>query len=156
MSGGVEVFIPRQQGMQVKQLSILVDQRPERMNDLMRHLIEYGVELHYLMITTDANDTIVRGLAPDGEAALQSLQEAGFTCFLKDILAVGVVQGYPSLMAVLSVLTANSIATEQISWVFSPAIGPFLLLVIKDLPSAQKALRDAGYVLLDEDKICRA
>ncbi|NLD52850.1 MAG: hypothetical protein GX650_08120, partial [Clostridiales bacterium] len=44
----------------------------------------------------------------------------------------------------------------QISWVFSPAIGPFLLLVIKDLPSAQKALRDAGYVLLDEDKICRA
>ncbi len=156
MSGGAEEFARRQQGTQVKQLSIMVDPRPERMHDLMRHLIQHGVELHYLMISTDASYTIVRGLAPNGEAALQSLQEAGFTAFLKDILAVGVVQGYPSLMAILDVLAINNITAEQLSWVFSPAIGPFLLLVIKDLPGAQKALRDAGYVLLDEDKICRA
>lgn len=141
--------------MQVKLLSILIDPRPERRDDLMADLVRFGIDLHYLTITNDGAYTVLKGLVPDSQAALDALQGEGYTVFLKDILAVGIVQGYPSLMRILVTLEEQNIVAEQCSWVFSPAVGPFLLMVVKDLPAAQHALREAGYHILDEATLCQ-
>lgn len=141
--------------MQVKQLSIMIDPRPERLAELMNDLMVHQIELHHLTITNDANYTIFKGLAPDSRKALKVLQDAGYTAFLKDVLAVGVVQGYDSLVRSLSALAEKDILVEYCSWVFNPSVGPFLLMVVKDLPAAQTALVEAGYRILSEAVLCQ-
>ncbi len=141
--------------MQVKLLSILIDPRPERRDELMADLVRHGIDLHYLTITNDGAYTVFKGLVPDSLAALNALQQEGYTAFLKDVLAVGIVQGYPSLIRILKALEEKSIVAEQCSWVFSPQVGPFLLMVVKDLPAAQSALREAGYHILNEATLCQ-
>lgn len=136
-------------------LSILIDPRPERRDELMADLVKHGVDLNYLTITNDGAYTVLKGLVPNSQEALSALQKEGYTAFLKDILAVGSVQGYPSLLRVLHTLEESSLVADQCSWLFSPAVGPFLLLVVKDLPAAEAALREAGYYMLNEDKLCQ-
>lgn len=141
--------------MQVKLLSVMIDTRPERRSELMADLVRHQIELHHMSISTDANQTIMKGLVPDSAAALKTLQDAGYTAFLKDVLAVGTVQGYHSLIRILQTLEQQGIAAEHCSWLFSPAIGPFLLMVVKDLPFAQSALKQAGYHILSEAVLCQ-
>lgn len=141
--------------MQVKLLSVLIDPRPERRDELIGDLVQHGIGLNYLTMTNDGAYTVFKGLVPNAEEALLALQKEGYTAFLKDILAVGSVQGYASLLQALQVLEEKGMVAEQCSWLFSPAVGPFLLLVVKDLPVAQAALQEAGYYMLNEDKLCQ-
>ncbi len=141
--------------MQVKLMSILLDPRPERRNDLMADLVRHGIELHYLIITNDGAYTVVKGLAPDSQAALEVLQQEGYTVFLHDILGVGTVRGYPSLMKVFEVLDQQQIVIDQCHWVYSPVIGPVVLLAGKDLAAGKRLLAEVGYRVLDEAALCQ-
>lgn len=134
----------------VKQLSILIDQRPERLAELISFLKTHHIDLRFAVLTTDSSYSVLRALSPDAQGALKALQDAGYTAFLRDTLFIEMGNRYMTLTGVLDLLSAQNIPVEEFVWVSSPGMEPSLLCRASDMQAAGQVLRANGMRLLDD------
>lgn len=139
--------------MAVKQLSILIDPQPQRLQELIGFLNLRRVDLHFVTMVKDPAYAVLRALVPDGDTVMRILQDAGYTAFLKDVLVIQTKVGFHSVENALRVLAEQDLMVEDFVLVNSNGAGPFLIAGMQDVKAAQEALEGAGLKLLEGDAL---
>ncbi|MHC1786283.1 MAG: hypothetical protein AB9880_04430 [Christensenellales bacterium] len=132
----------------IQQLSILIDQRPQRLAELIAFLKASGVDLRHLTMTNDAACAVLRTIIPEAQSARQKLQAAGFTAFLSEVLVIDMASAPEGAAQVLQTLAHQEILVDELSWVAGARV-PCLLCRAGDCGAAGRALATRGIKVLD-------
>ena len=73
--------------MRIKQISVFIENKPGRLEDILEALLNAQINIRALSISETGDFGIVRMVLPNGEDGQKSLREAGFTTKIDNILS---------------------------------------------------------------------
>ena len=74
--------------MTIKQLSVFIENKTGRINDVARILGEKGVNMNAFSLADATDFGILRMIVSDVNAAKEALREAGFAVMLTDVICL--------------------------------------------------------------------
>ncbi|GFK95537.1 hypothetical protein NNJEOMEG_03403 [Fundidesulfovibrio magnetotacticus] len=98
--------------MKVEQISIFLENRAGRLEEVTRILAETGVSIRALSLADTSDFGILRLIVSDHEKAKKALKEHGFTVGRTSVVAVEVDDRPGGLNAILQVLSAGGVNVE--------------------------------------------
>lgn len=98
--------------MIIKQLSIFLENRTGRINEVARILAENGINMQAFSMAETAEFGILRLIVPDIEKAVEVLRAANFAVMVTDVLCLNCPNTPGALSAVLEKLASNNIFIE--------------------------------------------
>lgn len=98
--------------MITKQLSIFLENRTGRINEVARILAENGINMQAFSMAETAEFGILRLIVPDIEKAVEVLRAANFAVMVTDVLCLNCPNTPGALSAVLEKLASNNIFIE--------------------------------------------
>lgn len=138
----------------VKQLTVFLENSPGRLARLTRALGDAGVNMRALMIADTAEFGVVRIICDRPDVAKSSLEEAGFSVSVTDVIAVAVPDRPGGLADILEVLGAEDLNVEYAYCFVEPggstAVDVFRVERVAD---AMRVLGDAGIRVLRAEEI---
>lgn len=96
----------------IKQLSIFLENRTGRINEVAKILSENGVNMQAFSMAETADFGLLRLIVPDVDKAVEALRAASFAVMLTDVLCISCPNAPGSLSAVLEKLASNDIFIE--------------------------------------------
>ena len=96
----------------IKQLSIFLENRTGRINEVAKILSENGVNMQAFSMAETADFGLLRLIVPDVDKAVEALRAASFAVMLTDVLCISCPNVPGSLSAVLEKLASNDIFIE--------------------------------------------
>ena len=140
--------------MQIRQISIYLENRPGQLSTICRDLAESGINIATLSLADTSDFGIVRMIVDDHEKAKSVLADKGHVVNVREVVAVCVPDrpgGMAEVMAVLDGAGAN----VEYSYAFAFHRGEKAVLVFRfgDNAKAESALKAAGYTTLGEAEI---
>lgn len=140
--------------MNVKQISVFVENTPGRLAHFTRLLGENHIDLVSLSVADTTHFGIVRGIVADYERAVKLLSDNGYTVKLSDVLAVSVPDRPGGLADVLDTLASHQVSVEYLySFVRSLNGSALIILRVDQLELARQVLESAGVKLLSQQEI---
>ena len=127
--------------MTTKQLSIFLENKTGRLNDVAKILSESSINMKAFSIADNTDFGILRVLVSDTDKAYQILKENGFAVKVTDVLTLHVDNTPGSLYAVLDLLAAANIYIE---YMYAFADGEMANVVIRpnDIDKCVATLQD--------------
>lgn len=98
--------------MKIKQLSVFLEDRSGRLNELTQILADHDVNITALSVAETADYGIVRMVVGRPDVAREHLVKAGFSVTLTDVICVGMPDRPGSLHEVLEILAVNNINVD--------------------------------------------
>lgn len=98
--------------MVIKQLSIFLENRTGRINEVARILAENGINMQAFSMAETAEFGILRLIVPDVEKAAEVLRAADFAVMVTDVLCLNCPNTPGALSAVLEKLASNNVFIE--------------------------------------------
>lgn len=98
--------------MIIKQLSIFLENRTGRINEVARILGANGINMQAFSMAETADFGLLRVIVPDVEKAAEVLREASFAVMVTDVLCINCSNVPGALSAVLEKLASNDIFIE--------------------------------------------
>ena len=98
--------------MTIKQLSVFLENKTGRINDLTRILGREGINMHAFSMAETADFGLLRLIVPDVDKAVEVLRSADIAVMVTDVLCVNCPNVPGSLSAILEKLAANNIFIE--------------------------------------------
>ncbi|HNY27908.1 MAG TPA: ACT domain-containing protein [Candidatus Sumerlaeota bacterium] len=98
--------------MQLKQLSVFLENRTGRLAEVTRTLGDAGVNIRALSVADTSDFGILRLLVDKPKDAVEALNSVGLTVRLTEVVAVEIVDRPGGLATVLSLLQGSSINVE--------------------------------------------
>ncbi len=98
--------------MQLKQLSVFLENRTGRLAEVTRTLGDAGVNIRALSVADTSDFGILRLLVDKPKEAVEALNGVGLTVRLTEVVAVEIVDRPGGLATVLSLLQGSSINVE--------------------------------------------
>ena len=98
--------------MIIKQLSIFLENRTGRINEVARILGANGINMQAFSMAETADFGLLRLIVPDVEKAADVLREANFAVMVTDVLCISCSNMPGALSAVLEKLASNDIFIE--------------------------------------------
>ena len=98
--------------MIIKQLSIFLENRTGRINEVARILGANGINMQAFSMAETADFGLLRLIVPDVEKAADVLREANFAVMVTDVLCISCSNVPGALSAVLEKLAANDVFIE--------------------------------------------
>lgn len=98
--------------MVIKQLSIFLENRTGRINEVARILAENGINMQAFNMAETAEFGILRLIVPDVEKAAEVLRAADFAVMVTDVLCLNCPNTPGALSAVLEKLASNNVFIE--------------------------------------------
>lgn len=143
--------------MRIRQISILLENRPGRLSAICRDLSEAGINIVTLSLADTSEFGIVRMIVDDHEKARETLTAKGHVVNVCEVIAVCVPDRPGGMAEVMTTLDAAG-ANVEYSYAFSFHRGEKAVLVFRfaDPGRAAKALADAGYMTLSEEEVAEA
>jgi hypothetical protein len=143
--------------MQIRQISIFLQNEPGQLSRICRDLAEAGINIATLSLADTSDFGIVRMIVDDHEKARDTLVAKGHAAKVTDVLAVCVPDrpgGMAEVMAALDKAGANI----EYSYAFAFHKGEKAVLVFRfsDNAKAEAALKAAGFLTLDEAELAEA
>ena len=143
--------------MQIRQISIFLQNEPGQLSRICRDLAEAGINIATLSLADTSDFGIVRMIVDDHEKARDTLVAKGHAAKATDVLAVCVPDrpgGMAEVMAALDKAGANI----EYSYAFAFHKGEKAVLVFRfsDNAKAEAALKEAGFLTLDEAELAEA
>jgi hypothetical protein len=128
--------------MRAKQVSVFAENRPGRLQDLLRALKDAKVSIRALSIADSADFGIVRMIFSDTETAELALRRAGFTLMVNEVLAVEVSDAAGGLLdRIVDPLTKAGLNIEYVyAYADRPAEHALVVLKTGDIVAAEKVL----------------
>jgi hypothetical protein len=98
--------------MIIKQLSIFLENRTGRINEVAKILAENGINMQAFSMAETADFGLLRLIVPDVDKAVEVLRSASFAVMVTDVLCINCPNVPGSMSAVLEKLAANNVFIE--------------------------------------------
>lgn len=140
--------------MQIKQLSVFVENTKGRLSQITKTLADNGIDIRALSLADTTDFGILRVIVNDPEKAVLVLKEANLTVTLSNVIAIGVDDIPGGFAKAVQVLADKDISIEY-SYAFVSRSDnlAFVILRVEDNDAAVKVLSENGVSVLDHDKI---
>ena len=140
--------------MNVKQISVFIENTPGRLAEFTRLLGEHGVDLVSLSIADSTHFGILRGIVADYEGTRELLSRNGYTVKVTDVLAVCVPDRPGGLAEILELLAKRQITLEYLySFVRNSGDHAWIIFRVDKLEEAEAALSEAGVRMLSQEDV---
>ncbi|MDR1066401.1 MAG: acetolactate synthase [Clostridiales bacterium] len=140
--------------MFVKQISVFLENRPGRLEELTTLFGKSGVDLIALSIADTSDFGILRGIADDSEKAYRIAKENGYNVGLISVIAVVTPDEPDGLARVLRILKDGEISIEYLySLVRRVGNEAVIILRVNKPDDAVAVLIANGIKLLDDNSI---
>jgi hypothetical protein len=100
--------------MQIKQISVFLENNAGRLGEVTRILAQAGVNIRAISIADTADFGILRLIVNREEEALRALTDAGFTTRLSDVAAVEIDDHPGSLAKVMEIFRNSKVNIEYL------------------------------------------
>ncbi len=142
--------------MKVRQISIFLENKSGRLEEVCKVLGEAGINIRALSIADTTDFGILRLIVDDPDRAIGKLEDAGFAVSMTDVIAVEVSDQPGGLAATLGKLKAKGIDIEYIyAFVQKASNAALVVLRVEKLDEAIELLQNNGSRLLSEGEVCR-
>ncbi len=125
--------------MIIKQLSIFLENRTGRINEVAKILAENGINMQAFSMAETADFGLLRLIVPDVDKSVEVLRAASFAVMLTDVLCINCQNVPGSLSAVLEKLASNDIFIEYM-YAFSDGDSANVIIRPTDVEAAVKVL----------------
>ena len=125
--------------MIIKQLSVFLENRTGRINEVAKILAESGINMQAFSMAETADFGLLRLIVPDVDKAVEVLRAASFAVMLTDVLCINCQNVPGSLSAVLEKLASNDIFIEYM-YAFSDGDSANVIIRPTDVEAAVKVL----------------
>lgn len=98
--------------MTIKQLSVFIENKTGRINDVARILGEKGINMNAFSLADATDFGILRMIVSDVMAAKEALHEAGFAVMLTDVVCLSCANKPGALSSILDILAREEIFIE--------------------------------------------
>ncbi|MDI3280932.1 MAG: ACT domain-containing protein [Bacillota bacterium] len=140
--------------MQVKQLSIFLENRAGRLAEVTRTLGQHGINIRALSIADTSEFGILRLIVNQPDRAVQVLREAGFAVSITEVIAVEVPDRPGGLARVLEALREGGHNIEYLyAFVEKASEDALVIMRVEDIPGAVQTLRQAGISVLPAEQV---
>jgi len=136
----------------LKQITVFLENKPGRMEEVTGCLAEANINLHALSLADTTDFGILRIIVSDTEKAMTVLKDKNFMAKLADVIAVAIDHNPGSLHKVLHKLNSPDISIEYI-YAFTSRHKDYDAIVILSVGNqgvAIEKLNSSGLVLLNE------
>ena len=125
----------------VKQLSVFLENKAGRINELARILGENGINMTAFSTSDNPEFGIMRLIVSDVERAAQLLRDNGFGVNVSDVLCIGVSNTSGSLSKVLELLAHHNIFIEYM-YAFSEGETASVVIRTNDIERSAQILSE--------------
>ena len=134
--------------MIIKQLSIFLENRTGRINEVAKILAENGVNMQAFSMAETADFGLLRLIVPDVDKAVEVLHAASFAVMVTDVLCISCPNVAGSLSEILEQLAANNIFIE---YMYAFAEGDKANVVIRpnDIDNCVSVLKNSDCNILE-------
>lgn len=140
----------------IKQISVFLDDRPGTLAELAKVLEQNNIDMRALAVADAKDFGVVRMLVDDEQAAIATLEDAGYVCMLTDVLAVGVDDTPGGFSAVLSVLGELDVNIDYSYTLTTHSVGKaYMVAKVSDIGRAARELAERGWHCLEPADIPR-
>jgi len=141
--------------MQVKQISIFLENRVGRLQEVTDVLAKNSINIRALSLADTSDFGILRLIVSDPDTATRILRESAFTVRENDVIAVEVEDRPGGLAHILDLFSNSGISVEYMyAFVERKRDNAVMIFRVESVPRAIKALQDAGVSLLSNDEVC--
>ena len=140
--------------MKLKQLSVFLENRAGRLDEVVHLLGEGGVNIRALSLADTSDFGILRLIVNDVEKALQVLRDSNHTVSTTEVIAVEVPDQPGGLASVLTPLSGAGVNVEYMyAFVEKATDKAVVIFRFEDADSAVKVLGEAGISVLPADTV---
>lgn len=140
--------------MQIKQLSIFIENKPGRLADITEVLAENNIDMRAISVADTSDFGILRVIVDKPDQAVVALKEAGMTVSLSKVLAVQIGDELGALSKVIRILSDNSVTIEYVYAFMSRDKGKAYVIIRADNgEKAAQILVDSGIEIATNEQI---
>ena len=140
--------------MTIKQLSVFLENKTGRINDVTKTLAKYDINMHAFSMAESTDFGILRLIVSDVEKAVEVLRAENFAVMLTDVVCISCPNVAGSLAKVLDYLAAENIFIEYMyAFVSKSEDIAYVILRVADNQRAADVLTSAGIKLLTSKEI---
>ena len=125
--------------MIIKQLSIFLENRTGRINEVAKILAENGINMQAFSMAETADFGLLRLIVPDVDKAVEVLHSASFAVMVTDVLCINCPNVPGSMSAVLDKLASNNVFIEYM-YAFSDGDSANVIIRPDNIDEAVKVL----------------
>lgn len=140
--------------MFIKQLSVFVENKAGRLEPIIKSLGEGGINIRALSIADTTDFGILRIIVDDDKKAREILKENGVISKVNDVIAVYIDDRSGGLASVLDIVSKADVNIEYMYAFLGRKEGKALMVLkADDEAAAEKALKDGGIEIADENNL---
>ena len=134
----------------IRQLSIFAENKKGAMHQVTRVLAEAGINMNTLVTNDSAEFGIIRMLVSDTDAAMASMEAAGYLCRVDIVAAAEIGDECGSLNALLEALSRGNVNLDYLYVTYSGlSRRPVAILRTQDIMEVEAFLQAKGYNMLE-------
>ncbi len=129
--------------MIIKQISIFLENRKGRINEVTKVLADNGINMEAFCIAETSDFGLMRLIVPDVDRTVSVLREAGFAVILTDVVSLTCRNVAGSLASVLEILAERGIFIEYM-YAFSRRETADVIIKPDNLDDCEKVIVELG------------
>ncbi len=141
--------------MTIKQLSVFLENREGRLDEVLKTLGENGVNIVALSLADTADYGMLRMIVSDPKKGKAVLKEAGITSMLADVVALRVPHATGSLSKAMHALMVQGVNIEYM-YAFANGADASAILKTDDAEKVVTILKENGFDVWGADEAYRA
>ena len=140
--------------MQIKQLSIFVENKSGRLAEITALISGNGINIRALSIADTSDFGILRLIVDQPELAVTVLKAAGLAVTLTMVIAVSIPDEPGAFARAIAALSGAGVEIEYMYAFISRSEGnAFVILRLQNNEKGIVTLRESGFTILDSEKI---
>ncbi len=140
--------------MNITQLSVFLENKPGRLQFILKVLTDADVNIQTITIAELADFGILRMIVNKPDIAISALKAEHITCSKTEVLAVAIDDQPGALLRLIDSFSKRSINIEYM-YAFTDRHDerPIMILRFEDIELAKKALTEEGYKIMMKSEI---
>ncbi len=139
--------------MFIKQLSIFVENKAGRLQDMLTILKENDINLASLSLADTSDYGVLRLLVSDPEKGKEVLKAAGVSCRTTEVLAIKMAHKVGQLQEVLGIICKAEINVEYMYALATGKDEASIVLKPSDINRAAEVLKEAGACFVTQEDL---
>ena len=144
-------------GARIAQLTLFIGDRLEALHRALAVLEEEPIRICAISILDGADHAVVRLVVDRPDVATDLLASAGYPVYRRDLLAVALPARQERALGIRGVLQALLAAEVKVIYVYALVVQiedrSILAISAEDLEMAERAIRNVGLELVDQDQL---
>lgn len=139
--------------MTAKQLSVFIENRKGRLEEVLNVLKANGVNIISLSLADTTEYGLLRLIVNNAELGKETLAKDGFSTLVSDVLVIKIAHKAGSLQGLLKILASYDINVEYMYGLSVDGQNAYIVLKASDMEKAIKAVKENGIQTLTSEEI---